>query len=65
MYETKMLDYLLQHQVEVAPPGLSASSKFCLPHHAVKKEKRKNVKWRIDFDASSHEQGSTSLNHSL
>jgi hypothetical protein len=38
MYETKMLDYILQHQVEVAPPGPSASSKFYLPYHAVKKE---------------------------
>ena len=57
MYETKMLDYILQHQVEVAPPGPSASSKFYLSQHAVKKEKRKKVKWRIGFDASSHEPG--------
>jgi hypothetical protein len=55
MYETKMLDYILQHQVEVAPPGPSASSKFYLPLHAVKKEKRKNDKWRIVFEASSQE----------
>jgi len=43
MNETKMLDYVLHHQVEVAPPGPTGSSKFYLPHHAVKKEKRKNV----------------------
>ena len=60
-----MLDYILQHKVEVAPFGPSASSKFYLPHHAVKKEKRKVVKWRIVFDASSHEPGSPSLNDSL
>ena len=65
MYETKMLDYILQHQVEVAPPRPSASSKFYLPHHAVKKEKRKAVKWRIIFDVSSHEPGSASLKVSL
>jgi len=65
MYETKMLDYILQHQIEVAPPGPSASSKFYLPYHAVKKEKLKNVKWRIVFDASSNEPGFPSLNDSL
>jgi hypothetical protein len=47
MYENKMLDYILQHQVEVFPPGPSAKSKFYLPHHAVKKEERKAVKWRM------------------
>ena len=60
-----MLDYILQHQVEVPPPGPSALSKFYLPHHTVKKEKRKNVKWRIVFDASSHKPGFPSLNDSL
>jgi len=47
MYENKMLDYILQHQIEVAPPGPTAAPTFYLPHHAVKKEKRKAVKWRI------------------
>jgi hypothetical protein len=65
MYEAKMLDHILQHQVEVTLPGPSASSKFYLPHHAIKKEKRKNVKWGIVFDVSSHEPGSPSLNDSL
>jgi len=65
MCENKMLDYILQNQVEVVPPGPSAASKFYLPHRAVKKEKRKAVKWRIVFDASSHEPGSPLLNDSL
>ena len=65
MYENKMLDYILQHQVEVAPPGPTAAPKFYLPHHAVKKEKCTAVKWRIVFDASSHEPGSPSMNDFL
>ena len=52
MYETKMLDCILQHQFKVTPPGPSALSIFYLPHHSVKKEKRKNAKWRIVFDVS-------------
>jgi len=65
MYENKMLDYILKHQVEVAPPGPSEAPEFYLPHHAVKKEKHTAVKWRIVFDASSHEPGSPSLNDFL
>jgi hypothetical protein len=65
MHDTKILYYILQDQVEVASPGASASSKFYMPHHAVKKEKHKKVKWRIVFDACSHEPGSPSLNDSL
>jgi hypothetical protein len=65
MYENKMLDYKLQNHVEVLPPGISAASKFYMPRHAVKKEKRKAVKWRIVFDASSLEPGSPSLNDFL
>ena len=59
------MDYILQHLVEVAPPGTSEAPKIYLPHHAVKKEKRTAVKWRIVFDASSHEPGSPSLNDFL
>jgi hypothetical protein len=58
MYENKVLDYILQQQFEVATTGPSEAPKFYLPLHAVKKEKRKAVKWRIVFDASSHEPGS-------
>jgi len=65
MYETKMLEYILQYQVEVAPLVPSASSKFYLQHQSVKKEKRNAIKWGIVFDASSHEPGSPSLNDSL
>jgi len=65
MYENKMLDYILQHQVEVAPHGPTAAPMFYLLHHAVKKEKCKAVKWRIVCDASSHEPGSPSLNDFL
>jgi len=64
-YENKMVDYILQHQVEAAPPGPTAAPTFYLPHHAVKKEKCKAVKWRIVFYASSHEPGSPSLNDFL
>jgi hypothetical protein len=60
-----MLDYILQHQVEVTPPRPSEASKFYLPHHAVKTEKRMAVKWRIVFEASSHEPGYPSLNDFL
>jgi hypothetical protein len=65
MYETKTLDYILQLQVEVAPPGPTALPKFYLSYHAVKKEKRNAVKWRIVFGASSHLPGFPSLNDSL
>ena len=65
MYLNKMQDYILQHQVEDAPPGPTAAPKFYLPHHAVKKEKRKAIIWRFVFDASSHEPGSPSLNDFL
>jgi len=65
MYENKILDYILQHQVKVAPPSPSAAPKFYLPHHAVKKGKLTAVKWGIVFDASSHEPGSPSLNDFL
>jgi hypothetical protein len=38
---------------------------FYLPHHAVKKQRRGAVKWRIVFDASSHKKDSPSLNDAL
>jgi len=62
MYENKMMNYILQHQVEVAPPSPSAAPNFYLPHHAVKKGRHTAVKWRNVFDASSHEPGSPLLN---
>ena len=65
MLENKMLDYILQHQVEVGPHGPTAAPTFYLPHHAVKKEKHKAVKCQIVFDVSSHDPGSPSLNDFL
>ena len=38
---------------------------FYLPHHVVKKERRRKIKWRIVFDASSSEDNSPSLNDVL
>jgi len=38
---------------------------YYLPHHAVKKTKRDVTKWRIVFDASSHEKGCPSVNEVL
>ena len=58
------MDYI-QHQVEVAPPSPSAASRFYLPHHAVKKGRHTDVKWRIVFDAYFPEPGSPSLNDFL
>ena len=60
-----MMDYILQHQVEVAPPSPSAAPKVYLPQHAVKKGRHTAVKWRIVFEASSYEPGSPSLNDFL
>jgi len=36
-----------------------------LPHHAVAKGRLGETKWRIVFDASSHEKGTFSLNDAL
>jgi len=60
-----MLECIFQHQVEVFSLAAPTAPTFYLPHHSVKKEKRKAVKWRIVFDASYHEPGSPSLNDFL
>jgi hypothetical protein len=43
-----MLDYILKGQVEIAPPpeeeGIDI---YYLPHHAVRREKPEDAKWRI------------------
>jgi hypothetical protein len=54
---THMLDYMQRGQVEVVDPGEKQEGTFYLPHHAVSKGKRGDTKWRIVFDASSHERG--------
>ena len=55
----------MKEQVEPAPTSENSSGIFYLPHHAVKKERRGKIKWRIVFDASSSEDNSPSLNDVL
>ena len=57
-----MLDLVLKQHVELAPTTEDSTGVFYLPHHAVKKDRRGNTKWRIVFDASSSEGNSPSLN---
>jgi hypothetical protein len=59
-----MLDYIQKGQVEIALTEENPDSLY-LPHQAVKKEKHGNTKWRIVFDASSHEDNEPSLNEVL
>ena len=65
MYEEHMLDYVVKKHVELGPNTEESSGVFYLPHHAVKKERRGKIKWRIAFDASSSEGNSPSLNDVL
>jgi hypothetical protein len=60
-----MLDHVEKAQVELAPTEENSTGVFYLPHHAVKKERRGKIKWRIVFDASSREGNSPSLNDVL
>jgi hypothetical protein len=60
-----MLDYIRKEQVEIATCGEEQADEFYLPHHAVKKERRGETKWRIVFDGSSHEDHAPSLNDVL
>ena len=64
MYYSQMAEFIARGQVEEAPMEESATV-FYLPHQAVKKEKRGKTKWRIVFDASSHEDNAPSLNDIL
>jgi hypothetical protein len=56
---------ITREQVEAAPAEDSTSTVFYLPHQAVKKEKHGKTKWRIVFDASSHETNAPSLSEVL
>ncbi|GBN01450.1 hypothetical protein AVEN_259007-1 [Araneus ventricosus] len=48
IYTELMQDYIDKNQVEIAPETPSNGSRtFYLPHHAVKKQKNQNVKYRI------------------
>jgi len=62
LYYTHMLDYIQRGQVEVVDPDEEHEGTFYLPNHAVSKGKRGDTKWRIIFDASSHENDAPSLN---
>jgi hypothetical protein len=51
--------------VEIASAEDLTFTVLYLPHQAVKNEKQRNPKWRIDFDTSSHETNAPSLNEIL
>ena len=63
--EEQMLDHVMKEQVELAPTTESLTGVFYLPHHAVKKERRGKIRWRIVFNVSSSEGNSPSLNDVL
>jgi hypothetical protein len=65
MYHDHMLNYITRGQVETASAEEPTGPVFYLPHQAVKKEKHGKTKWRIVFDASSHETDAPSLNDVL
>lgn len=65
IYHTTMLNYIQRDQVELSPKDSTAGNVYYLPHHIVKKHKGTNTKYRIVFDASSHEPDSPSLNDGL
>jgi hypothetical protein len=65
MYFDHMLDFIIKKQIEVAPPDGTSEHVFYKRHRAVKKKKNNTTKWKIFFDASSHEQGFPSLNDAL
>jgi hypothetical protein len=56
-----MLDYIQRGQVQVVDPDEKQEGTFYLPHHAVSKGKQGDIKWRIVFDAASHERDAPSL----
>jgi len=60
-----MLDYMRKGQVEIVPSLEGNLDEFYLHHHVVKKEKRRETRWRIVFDGSSHEDRALSLNDAL
>ena len=65
IYEEQMIDHVAKQHVELAPNTEESTGVFYLPHHAVKRERRGKIKWRIVFDASSSEGDSPSLNDVL
>jgi hypothetical protein len=65
IYKEQMLNHVVKEQVELAPTTEISTGVFYLPHHAVKKERRGKIKWRIFLDASSSEGHSPSWNDVL
>lgn len=51
--------------MELAPTTENSTGVFYLTHHAVKKQRRRKIKWRIVFVSSSQEGNSLSLNDVL
>jgi hypothetical protein len=47
VYHDHMLDYIKKEQVEITPSEQETADEFYLPHHAEKKEKLGETKWRI------------------
>jgi hypothetical protein len=65
MYHDQMLNYITKGQVEAAPAKDPTSTVFYLAHQAVRKQKHGKTKWRIVFNASSHETNAPSRNEVL
>ena len=65
-YNEVVEDYLQQNIAEEVPRDATTDNvKYYLPHHAVLREDKVTTKLRVVFDASSHEEGSPSLNDCL
>ena len=65
VYYAHMLDYIRRGQVEKVEPEEEQEGTFYLPHQVISKGKSRETKWRIVFDASSHEKDAPSLNNAL
>ena len=63
--KSRCKDHVVKEQEELAPPTENSTGVFYLPHHAVKKERRGKIKWRIVFDASFRDYKRPSLNDVL
>ena len=65
-YNEVVEDYLQQDIAEDVPRDAPTdNATYYLPHHAVLREDKVTTKLRVVFDASSHENGSPSLNDCL
>ncbi|KAJ7983908.1 hypothetical protein DPEC_G00369930 [Dallia pectoralis] len=69
-YNDVIQDYLQQGICEDVPEDSSAAEqpetvRYYMPHHAVLREDKVTTKLRVVFDASSHKEGSPSLNDCL